>query len=237
MSAFVVTTPDGETTLRRFSVAERLQRGLGRIEETEAERCAWIADSNALIREHLTFMKVRGGRLPGEWLRILDAWPLEPWEVMQQATADRLAALLGYLAAGGGLQVVTETFIAIGAHIEKAARAGDSQRLQTAQQALRLLGKTFGEVLDSCMCERRRDGRGGLRLVEWAQRKAEQVRQRREAARGALEDYDAACKERRRAQLVAARAKAAASRAALAAAIAALEAEAGIPDSAKEGDA
>ncbi|TCO83083.1 hypothetical protein EV699_103132 [Plasticicumulans lactativorans] len=209
MSAPVVTTPTGEATLLRFSVAERLQRGLGRIEETEAERCAWIADSNALIREHLTFMKVRGGRLPGEWLLILDAWPLESCEVMQQATADRIAALLGYLAAGGGLQVVNETFIAIGAHIEQAARAGDNQRLHTAQQALRLLGKTFGEVLDSCMCERRRDGRGGLRLVEWAQRKAEQVRQRREAARRALEAHYAACAERRRARLATASAKAA----------------------------
>lgn len=210
MKAPTVTTPATETTLRRFTVAERLQRHRGRSlgEETEADRYAWIADSNALIREHLTYMKVRGGRLPGEYLRVLDWWPLEPWQMMQQGTAERLAALFGYLAAGGNLYVVEMTFACLGEHIEQGAKVGDIERLQTARHGLQLLGRALGGALGECMCERRGDGRG-LRLVEWARRAAEDARQQREADQRALEAYEAQRNERRRAQLAAARAKAA----------------------------
>lgn len=239
MNAPTVTTPTTETTPRRFTVAERMQvhraRGLG--EETEADRYAWIADANALIREHLTYLKVRSGRIPGDYLQIHDWWPLVPWEDTHQETHDRTAALFGYLAAGGGVHVLERTLQQLGSHIEKAALAGDQERLLTARRALVLLGRTLGDALGASMCERRDDG-GGLRLAEWAQQVAAAERAQRERNRAAMARYEAERKTRQREQLAAARDKAAAKRRARrAAARAALEAEAGIPALAGEADA
>lgn len=170
--------------LQRFTVQERLlwQRNMfSAVGCTNEEITAMWADHDALMLEHLDFMKFRRRRDPGNnhaFLHVIDWWPIadaDDFEESMDAAQYRYARLIAFLAAGGGDFVVERMFSEIGKHIQKAAVAGNQKKLRAASVSLIFLARNFGAALDGCMAERRNDG-AGMRLVGWAQARAEKHR-------------------------------------------------------------